>query len=90
MVEMDENGNWPEIEDWPSIQAWVTCRTAGCPVEGVAFEATLMENPQPYEKYRAWCGRCHTANEEIVEIASTKTRAQNVKAHVRQNGKVVK
>lgn len=66
-IQADANGDWPTPEEWPSIQADVTCRTPGCPVEGIPFRATLYENLEP-PTYRAHCGRCHTPNDDIVEV----------------------
>lgn len=66
-IQMDENGDWPTPEEWPSIEADVTCRTFGCPVDGVAFRVTLYANAEP-PVYRAACGRCNTPNDDIVEV----------------------
>ncbi|MFI2761408.1 hypothetical protein ACH5A3_21440 [Streptomyces echinatus] len=61
-----ENGEWPALEEWPTVEADVTCRTPGCPVEGVAFRVTMYRNVDG--SLRAQCGRCLTPNDDIREV----------------------
>lgn len=68
-IKADENGDWPTLDEWPSTEADVTCRTPGCPVEGLAFRVTLYVNAEP-PVYRAFCGRCNTPNDDIVEVTN--------------------
>jgi hypothetical protein len=65
-VTMSPEGEWPTLDEWPSVQADVTCRTPGCPVENQPFRATLFENADGI--FRAYCGRCHTPNDDIVIV----------------------
>lgn len=64
----DENGDWPEADEWPTVEADVTCRTPGCAVEGVTYRVGMYRNTDG--TLRAYCGRCNTANEDIVEVPS--------------------
>jgi hypothetical protein len=64
----DENGDWPEADEWPTVEADFTCRTPGCAVEGVTYRVGMYRNTDG--SLRAYCGRCNTANEDIVEVPS--------------------
>lgn len=65
-IQQDANGDWPTTEEWPSITADVTCRTPNCAVEGIPFRVTLYDNADGI--YRAYCGRCNTPNDDIVQV----------------------
>lgn len=67
-IPLNANGDWPEADEWPKAEADVTCRTPGCPVEGVTFRVTMYRNADGV--LRAHCGRCNTPNEDIVEVPS--------------------
>jgi hypothetical protein len=67
-VKKTASGEWPTTDEWPSITADVTCRTLGCPAEGVTFRVTLYENVEA-PKYRSQCTSCNTPNDDIAVIA---------------------
>lgn len=66
MITTDANGDWPTLDEWPTVLADVTCRTPGCPVEGVPFRTTMYRNADGV--LRAHCGQCNTPNDDIVEV----------------------
>ncbi|WP_225825589.1 hypothetical protein [Streptomyces naphthomycinicus] len=65
-IAQNENGDWPTLEEWPTVDADVTCRTPGCPVEGITFRVTMYRNAD--NVLRAHCGRCLTPNDDIIEV----------------------
>lgn len=67
-VEKTASGEWPTTDEWPSITADVTCRTLGCPAEGVPFRVILYENVEA-PKYRSQCTSCNTPNDDIVIVS---------------------
>jgi hypothetical protein len=65
-VQPDENGEWPNLDEWPTVTADITCRTPGCPVEGVTYRVPMPESVDGV--YRAACVQCNTPNDDIVVI----------------------
>ena len=65
-ITTNENGDWPTLDEWPTVEADVTCRTPGCPVEGVTYRITMYVNADGI--LRAHCGRCNTPNDDIVTV----------------------
>lgn len=64
-VQPNENGEW-DLEEWPTVTADITCRTDGCPVNGVTYRVPIPKNADGV--YRAWCARCDTPNDDIVIV----------------------
>jgi hypothetical protein len=55
-------------EEPQPVKMVVTCRTEGCPVEGVSYTVDMYPNKtEPF--YRAQCGQCHNPITDIVPAA---------------------
>lgn len=57
----DENGEWLPPNKWPHVDLIATCKTPGCPVEGVSFDVRLAENVDG--SYICECAQCGHLNE---------------------------
>ncbi|WP_169317286.1 hypothetical protein [Actinacidiphila oryziradicis] len=54
-------------EETTPVAMVATCQTAGCPVDGVPFNATLYANAAP-PIYRAVCGQCGQIVTDLVPV----------------------
>ncbi|MFF7631481.1 hypothetical protein [Streptomyces cyaneofuscatus] len=53
-------------DDEPTVDMMVaTCRTPGCPMEGIGEIAPFFANPAP-PTYRGQCGQCEQPHTDIV------------------------